>query len=94
MVTAWSRPSRPGFGQALSAVECSESALAASPWRFGSAECLSNLRPIPTFGEVLRFRSHLHALVTDGSFAPDGSFIALPELEARQLERLVRWPFG
>ncbi len=29
-----------------------------------------------------------HAIVTDGAFAPDGTFIALPELESEPFEKL------
>ena len=32
--------------------------------------------------------THLHALVTDGAFAPDGTFIALPELDDEPFEKL------
>ena len=30
---------------------------------------------IQTFGELLHFHPHIHALVTDGGFLPDGSFL-------------------
>ena len=43
---------------------------------------------IHTFGQVLHFHPHLHALVTDGALAPDGRFIALPELEGEPFEKL------
>jgi hypothetical protein len=35
---------------------------------------------IHTFGELVHWHPHLHALVTDGAFTPDGTFIALPEI--------------
>ncbi len=31
---------------------------------------------------------HLHAIVTDGAFKPDGTFIALPELDDEPFEKL------
>lgn len=34
---------------------------------------------IQTFGELLHFHPHIHALATDGAFAPDGTFICLPK---------------
>ena len=43
---------------------------------------------IHTFGELLHFHPHLHALVTDGVFAPDGSFMALPMLDDEPFEKL------
>ena len=39
-------------------------------------------------GELLHCHPHLHALVTDGEFAPDGTFIGLPELEPEPFEKL------
>ena len=43
---------------------------------------------IHTFGELLHFHPPLHALVTDGVCAPDGSFIALPALDDEPFEKL------
>ncbi len=43
---------------------------------------------IHTFGELLHFHPHLHSLVTDGGFTPDGSFIALPALDDEPFEKL------
>ena len=43
---------------------------------------------IHTFGELLHFHPHLHALVSDGAFAPDGTFIGLPELDSQPFEKL------
>ena len=45
---------------------------------------------IHTFGELVHWHSHLHALLTDGAFAPDGTFIALPELDDEPFEKLWR----
>ncbi len=33
---------------------------------------------IQTFGTLLHFHPHLHGLITDGAFLPDGHFLALP----------------
>ncbi len=43
---------------------------------------------IHTFGELLHFHPHLHALVTDGGFTPDGTFIALPALDSEPFKKL------
>ena len=43
---------------------------------------------IHTFGELVHFHPHLHALVTDGAFAPDGSFIPLPGVDDEPFEKL------
>ena len=34
---------------------------------------------IRTFGQLVHFHPHLHGLVTDGTFAPDGRFCPLPK---------------
>jgi len=33
---------------------------------------------IQTFGQLLHFHPHIHGLITDGAFAPDGRFLHLP----------------
>jgi len=33
---------------------------------------------IQTFGQLIHYHPHIHALVTDGAFTPDGRFIPLP----------------
>ena len=43
---------------------------------------------IHTFGELVHWHPHLHALVTDGAFAPDGTFIPLPALDGEPFEKL------
>ena len=43
---------------------------------------------IHTFGELVHFHPHLHALVTDGAFATDGTFIELPSVDADPFETL------
>ena len=39
---------------------------------------------IHTFGELVHWHPHLHALVTDGVFTLDGAFIAMPSLDDEQ----------
>ncbi len=41
-----------------------------------------------TFGELVHFHPHLHALVTDGAFATDGTFIPLPSADIEPFEKL------
>jgi hypothetical protein len=43
---------------------------------------------IHTFGQLLHFHPHLHALVTDGAFTSDGTFIPMPEIEPEPFEKL------
>jgi hypothetical protein len=43
---------------------------------------------IHTFGQLIHWHPHLHALVTDGGFLTDGTFIPLPELEPEPFEKL------
>ena len=55
----------------------------------------SDVRPglvvsLATAGDLLQWHPHLHLLTTDGSFAPDGSFVALPEWDATLLMTLFR----
>ncbi len=45
---------------------------------------------IHTFGELVHWHPHIHALATDGAFAQDGTFIALPELERDPFEKLCQ----
>ena len=35
---------------------------------------------VQTFGELVHFHPHVHAVVTDGAFTNDGGFIPLPEI--------------
>ncbi len=44
---------------------------------------------IQTFGELVHFHPHIHAIATDGAFAPDGTFICLPRSETDLL--LTAW---
>ncbi len=43
---------------------------------------------IHTFGELVQRHPHLHALVTDGAFAPDATFIPLPALDSEPFVKL------
>jgi len=45
---------------------------------------------IHSFGQLLHWHPHIHALVVDGCFTPDGTFIALPELDSEPFEKLWR----
>ncbi len=38
---------------------------------------------IQTFGELVHFHPHIHAIVTDGGFTPGGTFICLPRINTR-----------
>ena len=74
--------------------------LAACAWRalrlyfeasFGGAEVTPGaVGFLQTAGELLNFHPHVHILVTDGGFRPDGSFYHLPGFNSRHLERLFR----
>jgi hypothetical protein len=43
---------------------------------------------IHTFGALVHWHPHLHALVTDGTFAPDGTFLPLPPIDTEPFEKL------
>ena len=45
---------------------------------------------IQTFGDLVNFHPHLHCLVTDGCFLPNGWFYVLPEIDVKRLESLFR----
>src|SRR5713226_81576 len=45
---------------------------------------------IQTFGDLINFHPHLHCLVTDGCFLPNGWFYVLPEIDVRKLEKLFQ----
>ncbi len=44
---------------------------------------------IQTFGELIHFHPHLHAIVSDGAFTPEGTFLCLPPIETEQVRK--RW---
>jgi Putative transposase len=45
---------------------------------------------IQTFGDLVNFHPHLHYLVSDGCFMPNGWFYVLPEIDVKKLESLFR----
>jgi hypothetical protein len=46
--------------------------------------------PIQTYGDLVNFHPHLHALVTDGVFGPTGWFVAFLKIDLYTLEHLFR----
>ena len=51
---------------------------------------LGMIMVIHTFGDYARFHPHLHAIVADGLFRPDGTFHCLPKRESNELEEIFR----
>jgi hypothetical protein len=45
---------------------------------------------IQTYGDLVNFHPHLHALVTDGVFTPTGWFVAFPTIDLYVLEQFFR----
>ena len=45
---------------------------------------------IQTYGDLVNFHPHLHALMTDGTFTPAGWFVAFPKIDLYALEHLFR----
>ncbi len=45
---------------------------------------------IQTFGEMVNFHPHLHALVSDGLFAANGWLYVVPDIDLKKLELLFR----
>jgi hypothetical protein len=43
---------------------------------------------IHTFGQLVHFHPHIHAIVTDGAFTPDGAFISMPVTDTEPYLRL------
>jgi hypothetical protein len=43
---------------------------------------------IQTFGDLIHFHPHIHAIVTDGAFTPDGVFRQLPPIDRAALLRV------
>jgi hypothetical protein len=46
------------------------------------------LAGIQTFGELIHWHPHIHALVSDGAFAPDGTFHPLPAVAVEPFRKL------
>ncbi len=44
---------------------------------------------IQTFGELVHFHPHIHAIATDGGFLPNGTFVCLPKIDTGRL--LAAW---
>ncbi len=40
---------------------------------------------IQTFGELVNFHPHMHAIATDGAFTADGTFLCVPRIDNRLL---------
>ncbi len=51
---------------------------------------LGMIMVIHTFGDYARFHPHLHAIVADGLFRPNGTFHCLPKTELKELEEIFR----
>ena len=45
---------------------------------------------IHTFSDYARFHPHLHAIVADGLFRPNGAFHCLPKSKSKELEEIFR----
>ena len=45
---------------------------------------------VQTHGSLLNWQPHIHALVTDGDFRPDGTFVHLPAHSAEVLTEAFR----
>ena len=51
---------------------------------------LGMIMVIHTFGDYARFHPHLHAIVADGLFRPNGTFYCLPKRGMKELEEIFR----
>ncbi len=51
---------------------------------------LGMIMVIHTFGDYARFHPHLHAIVADGLFRPNGTFYCLPKRDLKELEEIFR----
>jgi hypothetical protein len=45
---------------------------------------------IQTFGELIHFHPHIHAIVTDGAFTPDGAFVQMPPVDTDAMREVWR----
>ena len=43
---------------------------------------------IQTFGQLIHYHPHIHALVTEGAFTRDGTFVPLPEIDTEPFLKL------
>ena len=44
---------------------------------------------IQTFGQLIHFHPHIHAIASDGAFTPEGTFLCLPKIDKQPL--LTAW---
>ena len=51
---------------------------------------LGMITVIHTFGDYAGFHPHLHAIVADGLFRPNGTFYCLPQKDPKELEEIFR----
>jgi hypothetical protein len=51
---------------------------------------LGTVTAIQTFGDYGRWHPHLHLLVADGLFMPNGSFYVMPDINLKPLQELFR----
>ena len=51
---------------------------------------LGMVMTIHTFGEYMGFNCHLHDLVADGLFSPNGMFYVAPKVSTKPLEQMFR----
>jgi hypothetical protein len=51
---------------------------------------LAAVTAIQTFGDYGRWHPHLHLLVADGLFMPNGSFYVIPEVDLKPLQEMFR----
>jgi hypothetical protein len=51
---------------------------------------LGMIMVIHTFGDYARFHPHLHAIVADGLFRPNGTSYCLPKKDLKELEQIFR----
>ena len=55
---------------------------ASTPWSHGQPAFILYVQ---TFGDLVTFNPHIHALVADGVFLPSGTFRVLPQGETLSL---------
>ena len=82
MVSASTAPGCAFFGKPMIASD-----KAAIPWPSELSSLAKNVRAA---GELLRFHPHIHVLMADGAWLPDGTFRHLLYFDAQKVERLFR----
>jgi len=53
---------------------------------------LGRIMVIHTFGDYARFHPHLHAIVANGPFQPNGTFYCLPKRDLKPREGKIKAP--